>query len=45
LEIIMRNRNAVSTFVMAALLAATNGSALAAGDENYPTKQMAQRGD
>jgi hypothetical protein len=36
LEIIMRNRNAVSTFVMAALLAATNGSALAAGGENYP---------
>ena len=32
----MLNRNAASTFVMAALLAATTGSALAADGENYP---------
>jgi uncharacterized protein (DUF2147 family) len=35
LEIIMLNRNAASTFIMAALLAATTGSALAADGENY----------
>jgi hypothetical protein len=36
LEIIMLNRNAASTFIVAALLATTTGSALAADGENYP---------